>query len=204
MVGDKSELCSSSATNTNYCVIESRVCFGLSVHSVVRCRSSWQVVMAESSLSRPRRGLQSRSLRNRVVDNVRGFLFFMTLWSAESTAAILHRQTRRTYKIKRGHVRYGNKWIPLHKFRRIQVFILAYCIAWLFPLFSLPVFLLFDGKFICCLGTGFFNVLHVSLKVLTMVMGFLGLASFILFFQILFCTNVTSVIFFNYHHGIAL
>ncbi|XP_046463458.1 MICAL-like protein 1 isoform X3 [Daphnia pulex] len=77
--------------------------------------------MAESSLSRPRRGLQSRSLRNRVAENVRGFLFFMTLWSAESTAAILHqRKTRRTYKIKRGHVRYGNKWIPLHKFRRIQ------------------------------------------------------------------------------------
>ena len=64
-----------------------------------------------------------------------------------------------------------------------------------FSPFFASCFLLFDGKFICCLGTGFFNVLHVSLKVLTMVMGFLGLASFILFFQILFCTNVTSVIF---------
>jgi hypothetical protein len=124
--------------------------------------------MAESSLSRPRRGLQSRSLRNRVAENVRGFLFFMTLWSAESTAAILHqRKTRRTYKIKRGHVRYGNKWIPLHKFRRIQVFLIAaYCIARLSPHHPLlPVFLFFKQNLISCLETGFVfvNALHVSL-----------------------------------------
>lgn len=48
----------------------------------------------------------------------------MTLWSSQSTAAILRQQRRtnqRSYKIKNGHVRYGNKWIPLDKFRHVQV-----------------------------------------------------------------------------------
>ena len=73
--------------------------------------------MAESSVSRHR-----SSLRTRLAQNVQGFLFFVSLWSAESSAAIVRRRNRRSsYKIKRGHVRYANKWIPLQKFRALQV-----------------------------------------------------------------------------------
>lgn len=91
------------------------------------CGPSGIVVMAESSLSRRR---PSRpSLRNRMAHNVQGFLFFMTLWSTQSTTAILRqRNTKRTsYKIKRGHVRYANKWIPLDKFQHLQVLTVARC-----------------------------------------------------------------------------
>ncbi|XP_032797702.2 MICAL-like protein 1 isoform X3 [Daphnia magna] len=76
--------------------------------------------MAESSLSRRRELHDKSSLRTRVAQNVRGILFFMSLWSTGSPVAILRRRTRRSYKIKRGHVRYGNKWIPLEKFRRLE------------------------------------------------------------------------------------
>ncbi|XP_057369055.1 MICAL-like protein 1 isoform X4 [Daphnia carinata] len=78
--------------------------------------------MAESSLSRRRELHNKSSLRTRVAQNVRGILFFMSLWSPGSPVALLRRRTRRSYKIKRGHVRYGNKWIPLEKFRRLEIF----------------------------------------------------------------------------------
>lgn len=59
----------------------------------------------------------------------------MTLWS--TGVAIVRRPTRRSYKIKRGHVRYGNKWIPLDKFRNLEVFeaINKLCFSSLFPVF---------------------------------------------------------------------
>lgn len=106
------------------------------------CGPSGIVVMAESSLSRRR---PSRpSLRNRMAHNVQGFLFFMTLWSTQSTTAILRqRNTKRTsYKIKRGHVRYANKWIPLDKFQHLQVLPVTRC--------PLPVFWLFPTLFPAC------------------------------------------------------
>lgn len=94
--------------------------------------------MAESSVSRHR-----SSLRTRLAQNVQGFLFFVSLWSAESSAAIVRRRNRRTsYKIKRGHVRYANKWIPLQKFRALQVLPSSY--------FSFYSALVTPGFFLLC------------------------------------------------------
>lgn len=150
--------------------------------------------MAESSLSR--RQHSRTSLRTRVAQNVQGFLFFMSLWSAESTAAIIRRRNRRTYQIKRGHVRYGNKWITLQKFRAIQVLPLLLfslskfaCHVWLFLLLG-SSFLSVNGLVLLAEELVLFN----ASTCLCVVLGLVDLIIIFIFFHFFLCTNVTYVI----------
>ena len=148
--------------------------------------------MAESSVSRHR-----SSLRTRLAQNVQGFLFFVSLWSAESSAAIVRRRNRRSsYKIKRGHVRYANKWIPLQKFRALQVLPSSY--------FSFYSALVTPGFFLLCgflfpsvnglvlLGNRFF--LKRFYTCLCVVMGLVDSCT-LLFFFLFFYVRMSRMLF---------
>ena len=87
-----------------------------------RTLAVWASTMAESSVSRRRQSAGRPSLPSRLAANFQRFVFFLTLWSNRRPAR----------RIKRGCVRYGNAWIPLDKFRHVQV---PRCPSLLFSIF---------------------------------------------------------------------
>lgn len=99
------------------------------------------------------------SFRDRLRRGVQEFFIFVTLWSSNRPASVFKRERCQYYKVKRGLVFYGNKWIPLQKFRHVQVCFrspplrLSILLCTVYML-AITLFLPFSFFLFICLGTG--------------------------------------------------